>query len=83
LWLQISYWDKLRQDGMEIPDEVLTGFSPYWCDHLNRFGVFTLDMAMAALACRQPKPPPEYSAPPSASMARIGRAIPVIFNHEL
>ena len=36
--------NKLRQDGMEIPDEVLTGFSPYWRDHLNRFGVFTLDM---------------------------------------
>jgi TnpA family transposase len=36
--------NKLRQHGMEIPDEVLTGFSPYWRDHLNRFGMFTLDM---------------------------------------
>ena len=26
------------------PDEVLVGFSPYWRDHLNRFGTFTLDM---------------------------------------
>ncbi|MEM1244284.1 MAG: Tn3 family transposase [Pseudomonadota bacterium] len=36
--------NKLREDGVDIPDEVLTGFSPYWRDHLNRFGVFTLDM---------------------------------------
>ena len=36
--------NKLRQEGMDIPDEVLTGFSPYWRDHLNRFGVFTLNM---------------------------------------
>lgn len=36
--------NKLRQNGMKIPDEVLTGFSPYWRDHLNRFGMFTLDM---------------------------------------
>ncbi len=36
--------NKLRQDGMDIPDEVLTGFSPSWRDHLNRFGVFTLNM---------------------------------------
>jgi TnpA family transposase len=36
--------NKLRQEGMEIPDEVLTGFSPYWRDHLNRFGVFALNM---------------------------------------
>ncbi len=33
--------NKLRQDGMEIPDEVLAGFSPYWRDLLNHFGVFT------------------------------------------
>ena len=36
--------NKLREDGMEIPDEVLAGFSSYWRDHLNRFGVFTIDM---------------------------------------
>ncbi len=24
--------------------EVLASLSPYWRDHLNRFGVFTLDM---------------------------------------
>ncbi|MFN3233858.1 MAG: Tn3 family transposase [Gammaproteobacteria bacterium] len=36
--------NNLREDGVDIPDEVLTGFSPYWRDHLNRFGVFTLDM---------------------------------------
>ena len=36
--------NKLRQDGLEIPGEILTRFSPYWRDHLNRFGMFTLDM---------------------------------------
>ena len=41
---QTKVVNKLRQDGMEIPDEVLAGFSPYWRDHLNRFGVFTLNM---------------------------------------
>jgi TnpA family transposase len=36
--------NKLRLEGMDIPGEVLSGFSPYWRDHLNRFGRFTLDM---------------------------------------
>ena len=38
----------LRQNEMEIPNEVLTGFSPYWRDHINRFGMFTLDMEKAS-----------------------------------
>ncbi len=36
--------NKLKAEGMDIPDEVLASLSPYWRDHLNRFGVFTLDM---------------------------------------
>lgn len=36
--------NKLRGLGTEIPDEVLSGISPYWTEHLNRFGVFQLDM---------------------------------------
>jgi TnpA family transposase len=36
--------NKLRGQGIEIPDEILTGISPYWTEHLNRFGVFQLDM---------------------------------------
>ncbi len=36
--------NKLRGEGVEISDEVLSGFSPYWRDHLNRFGVFSMDM---------------------------------------
>ena len=36
--------NKLRSQGIEIPDEVLSGLSPYWTEHLNRFGVFQLDM---------------------------------------
>jgi hypothetical protein len=34
---------------MEIPDEVLAGFSPYWRDHLNRFDMFTLEMSKEAV----------------------------------
>lgn len=36
--------NKLRTEGLEIPDEILTGMSPYWTEHLNRFGIFSLDM---------------------------------------
>lgn len=40
--------NKLRKDGIEIPNEILSGFSPYWRDHINRFGKFTLDMGRQA-----------------------------------
>lgn len=40
--------NKLRAAGVEIPDEVLPGFSPYWTEHLNRFGLFDLDMRKIA-----------------------------------
>jgi TnpA family transposase len=36
--------NKLRGQGIEIPNEILSGISPYWTEHLNRFGVFQLDM---------------------------------------
>lgn len=36
--------NKLRAQGVEIPNEILVGMSPYWRDHLNRFGIFQLDM---------------------------------------
>lgn len=36
--------NKLRGDGIIIPDEVLPGFSCYWTEHVNRFGMFELDM---------------------------------------
>lgn len=39
--------NKLRADGIEIPNEILTGMSPYWTEHLNRFGMFQLDMENA------------------------------------
>lgn len=39
--------NKLRADGIEIPDEALPGISPYWTEHLNRFGMFQLDMEKA------------------------------------
>lgn len=39
--------NKLKQQGVEIPDEILSGISPYWTEHLNRFGVFQLDMNKA------------------------------------
>lgn len=40
--------NKLRSQGIEIPDEILSGISPYWTEHFNRFGVFQLDMEKAA-----------------------------------
>jgi len=36
--------NKLRAQGIEVPDEILAGISPYWNEHLNRFGTFPLDM---------------------------------------
>lgn len=36
--------NKLRNLGVDIPDEMLSGFAPYWTEHLNRFGVFALNM---------------------------------------
>lgn len=40
--------NKLRAEGIEIPSEVLPGISPYWREHLNRFGIFDLDMQKRA-----------------------------------
>jgi len=40
--------NKIRDSEIEIPNEVLSGFSPYWRDHINRFGKFTLDMNRAS-----------------------------------
>jgi TnpA family transposase len=36
--------NKLLSQGMQIPPEILSGLSPYWREHLNRFGLFQLDM---------------------------------------
>ncbi len=36
--------NKLRALGINIPDEILAGLAPYWRDHINRFGIFTLNM---------------------------------------
>ena len=36
--------NKLRAQGIEIPNEILSGISPYWTEHFNRFGIFHLDM---------------------------------------
>lgn len=36
--------NQLREEGMEIPNEILTKISPYWREHLNRFGKFALNM---------------------------------------
>lgn len=40
--------NKLRAQGVNIPDEILAGMSPYWTEHLNRFGMFQLDMGKTA-----------------------------------
>ena len=34
----------LRQQGVEFPSKLLADFSPYWREHINRFGVFSLNM---------------------------------------
>ena len=39
--------NKLINEGVEIPDEVLASISPYWTEHINRFGIFSLDMQKA------------------------------------
>ena len=36
--------NKLRDQGIDIPSEILSGISPYWREHVNRFGEFQLDM---------------------------------------
>ena len=36
--------NKLRDQGIDIPSEILSGISPYWREHVNRFGAFQLDM---------------------------------------
>ena len=44
---------QLRQQGLEIPSEVLSGISPYWTEHINRFGIFELDMQKSIRDYRQ------------------------------
>jgi TnpA family transposase len=41
---QTKVVNQLRQSGVDIPDEVLARFSPHWREHINRFGMFTLNM---------------------------------------
>ena len=36
--------NKLRANGVKVPDEILRVTSPYWTEHINRFGTFNLDM---------------------------------------
>ncbi len=36
--------NKLKEKGINIPSEILTGMSPYWTEHINRFGAFHLNM---------------------------------------
>jgi TnpA family transposase len=36
--------NKLKEQGEDIPDEILARFSPYWTEHLNRLGIFDVNM---------------------------------------
>ena len=36
--------NKLRSQGIDVPDEVLHRISLLWPENYNRFGTFTLDM---------------------------------------
>ena len=29
---------------MNIPNEIVAGFAPYWTEHINRFGIFQVEM---------------------------------------
>ena len=35
--------NKLRGEGVEIPDQVLADLSPYWTENINRYGMFELN----------------------------------------
>jgi TnpA family transposase len=36
--------NKLKDQGIDIPIEILSGIAPYWTEHINRFGMFNLNM---------------------------------------
>ncbi|MBS0351494.1 MAG: Tn3 family transposase, partial [Proteobacteria bacterium] len=36
--------NKLKEQGIEVPAQILSGISPYWREHINRLGIFRLDM---------------------------------------
>ena len=54
-----------------ISDEALAGLSPYQTDHINRFGVFVLDLStppapLPFMLPTRPQPPSQSTKPPSA-----------------
>lgn len=44
---------ELREEGEEVPEELLAGISPYLTEHINRLGEYHLDFDRAP-------PPPDY-----------------------
>ena len=36
--------NKLKNQGVDIPAEILAGIAPYWTEHINRFGAFHLNI---------------------------------------
>ena len=40
--------NSLRRQGIIITDEVLASLAPYWTKHINRFGIFQLDINQEA-----------------------------------
>lgn len=38
--------NKLIARGINVPDEILKHLSPYWTEHLNRYGIFLLDLGV-------------------------------------
>lgn len=36
--------NNLKDQGIDIPIEILAGIAPYWTEHINRFGMFNLNM---------------------------------------
>jgi hypothetical protein len=40
-----------ESEPLQVPDEILSGIGAYWTEHLNRFGIFDVNMEkeMAAI----------------------------------
>ena len=48
--------NELRQEGFPLEAEAIAALSPYWTQHVNRFGLYALDLNRCS-------PPIDYDAP--------------------
>ena len=66
--------DRLKAEGQEISDEVLTAVSPYQTSHINRFGQYQLHARRAPYSLPFLRKPPnvEIGTVDSPSLAAAG-----------